>query len=158
MDAVTPERPALDAATVIASAKELLKDITPGEWSVAPCSDTDETRDIVVDYQEVQQDGRTVKQAHWIAEITGDFDFESDDEPEFQKIEANAQFIARCNPKTITKVVDAMTAISPLRLRKMALYFETENLKTGINDREMQDALCLVARLIEKSMEALNGQ
>ena len=72
----------------------LLKDITPGEWQVAPCSDTDETRDVVADYTEREEPGLTVKQAHWIAELSGDFDFGVDEEAEFQKLEANAQFIA----------------------------------------------------------------
>lgn len=103
---LTATRPPSPLASVIEEASALLQDITPGEWSVAPCSDTDETRDVVTEYRELG-DGK--KQANWIAEITGDFDFDSDDEAEFQKIEANAKFIA-ASPRLLRALLDHLIA------------------------------------------------
>lgn len=91
---VSEKLPAASPSALRTEAERLLEGITPGEWAVAPCCDTDETRDVVSDYSERQEDGRTIRQAHWIAELAGDFDFDADEEAEFQRLEANAAFIA----------------------------------------------------------------
>lgn len=64
---------------------------TPGPWTIAPCSDTDETRDIVSEYEQ-HADG--IKQANWIAELDAQIDSDSDAEAQMATLDANAHLIA----------------------------------------------------------------
>lgn len=83
--------PTASVPSLVAKAEALLKEITPGEWTVAPCSDRDETRDVVTGFKHLEGKCR---QATWIAELNAGLDFDSDVESELERLEANAQFIA----------------------------------------------------------------
>jgi hypothetical protein len=48
----------------------------------------------VADYEEWTENGRTMKRANWIAELTADMDFDCDRESEYGVLEANARLIA----------------------------------------------------------------
>jgi hypothetical protein len=134
----SPDSSTLASASVspvIARAEQLLKDITPGAWAVAPCSDTDETRDVVAGYSERIEGGRTIKQAEWIAELSGDFDFDTDEEAEFQKIEANAQFIAAA-PQLVRDLVSSLT-----RLQQGIEQVREEIAVTATEEREISQGM-----------------
>jgi len=78
---------------------------TKGPWAIEPCSDTDERRDVVADYKMVK--GK--KQAHWIAELDAQMDFDSDVEGQLSTLEANAEFIAHAR-EDIPYLLAALTA------------------------------------------------
>ena len=67
---------------------------TQGPWAIAPHSHRDETRDVVAGYEEVEEDGRTIKQAHWVCQLDAQLDFDSDVEEQYATMEANANLIA----------------------------------------------------------------
>ncbi len=62
------------------------KGTTPGPWSIAPCSDRQEYRDVVSEY-EIRPDG--TQQANWIAQC----DIQEGDQA--AQNEANAELIVR---------------------------------------------------------------
>ena len=64
---------------------------TTGPWMIEPCSDTDEVRNIVSEY-EVMPDG--MKRANWIAELDAQIDFDSDVDEQLERLDANARLIA----------------------------------------------------------------
>jgi hypothetical protein len=70
---------------------------TPGPWSIAPHSDRDEVLDVVADYKDIVIDGRSVHQAHWIAECDSAIDsaMELDEqETALDTMRSNASLIA----------------------------------------------------------------
>ncbi len=68
-----------------------VEEATHGPWGVAPRSDSDETADIVADYQSLPSGGC---RAHWIAELDAGLDFNSNREDDIARMVADAEFIA----------------------------------------------------------------
>ena len=63
---------------------------TLGPWEVAPCSDRDEVRDVVSQYEKVSGGAK----ANWIAQLDAALDFDSDVDAEIERLQADAEFIA----------------------------------------------------------------
>lgn len=66
---------------------------TPGPWQIVPYWDGDDVVNVVAEYSERIEDGRTIKVANWIAELDAAVDFDDEDDRR-EETYANARLIA----------------------------------------------------------------
>lgn len=119
-----------------------LENTTPAPWEVAPCSDTDETRDVVHGYAEKDTPGGIIKQAHWIAELDASIDVDMSEAEEDEAIEtlrANADFIAHARtdiPALLAEVARLRTELTEADDRAERYAMEAVDLTTRLMAEE----------------------
>lgn len=87
-------------------AERLLAAITPGDWEVAPHSDSDEVLNVVEGYEKVSNGAR----ANWIAECDAQLDFDSDRDAQLELNASNAEFIAAA-PRLLRALLSRESAL-----------------------------------------------